>query len=87
MNIKLVDDAHLVWRYWSARLNAAGAAVMSFFMLYPQMVKEAWENLPDSIKSVFPPSIVMGLGIALVVAGSIAQFIKQRKLDELRDKQ
>lgn len=46
---------------------------------------EVWRNLPDDIRTVFPPRFIYGFGIALIVGGVLSKFYVQRKLSEARE--
>ena len=83
--MKLVDDAQLVWKKWSFKLHAAAACFIGPAVVAPQYLKDAWENLPDSIKSNFPPRTVVIIGFVLIVLGVFSMFIQQPKLDAERN--
>lgn len=77
---RLVDNAREVWRHWSLRLGAIGAAFVAWFVSSPETAIAAWAMLPDDLKGHLPPQVVGYFGVLMFVCSLAAKFIKQRKL-------
>ncbi len=78
--IEIVAHARLLFKTWSVWLASAGSAVGAWVQSFPDSASNAWEGLPEDVKS-FIPQHFLGLGAAFMVAMAvIAQFIRQKKL-------
>lgn len=77
---RLVSNAREVWRHWSLRIGAIGAAFVAWFVTSPETAIAAWAMLPPDLKEHLPPYLVGYFGLAMFVVSLLAKFIKQRKL-------
>ena len=67
--MKLVDDAHLLWRRWSTRIAASQAGLVLF-----------WLGLPDDWREAVPRWGIAVVVALFAVAFVSAQAVKQPKL-------
>lgn len=73
--MKLVDDAHLLWRRWSTRIAAGQAGLVLF-----------WSGLPDDWRTAIP-EWALALVVAIFAVSFIsAQAVKQESLHKDADK-
>lgn len=82
--MKLVPEWRSLWRSHSVQFQAAAAAFFIALGSMTDVAIEVWRNLPDDIRTVFPPWFVYGFGVALIVGGILSKFYVQRKLTEAR---
>lgn len=78
--MKLVDGWNKFYKYWSIRLGALGAAIVSVLVAFPDIALHAWAALPDDLKSVIPPNYMPLIGVGIFVMSMVAKFIPQNKL-------
>lgn len=64
--MKLVDDAHLLWRRWSTRIAASQAGLVLF-----------WATLPDDWKAAVP-----GYVIAIMVGIFALSFVSAQAISQ-----
>lgn len=83
--MKLVPEWRSLWRSHSVRFQAAAAAFFIALGSMTDVAIEVWRNLPDDIRTVFPPWFAYGFGVALIVGGILSKFYVQRKLTEARE--
>lgn len=68
-----VDNWRKATKWWSVRMNAAGAVLLPLLMLVPQMPKEVQELLPPAARA-----IVAGLWCILNI---VVRLKAQKKLN------
>jgi hypothetical protein len=73
----LVDDARNWWRWWSMRLNALGLAILAWVQIDPVSVLYVWAMMPEEVKAVLPPRILVFVGLGLFALSMIARVVKQ----------
>lgn len=78
--MQLINDWHRCHRFWSVRLSAVGAVLLTVAQEFPDALSHVWLIVPDEIRSEIPHSLVQWLGIAAVAAGIVARLIRQDKL-------
>ncbi|UBB12362.1 hypothetical protein [Pantoea eucrina] len=83
-SIEFVSHARLLFRAWSVWLGGAGAALGVYLMSAPDAIVTAWNMLPADLKSMLPVNIAQYFSYLLVVLGVVAQFIRQKRLNEQR---
>lgn len=74
LRARLIDDAHLWWRFWSTRLQAAGLTLIAA----ADPLNQALAALPADMRAQLP--FVREVGVFLVVAGMVARVLRQDKL-------
>ncbi|MBS0967707.1 hypothetical protein JK232_02260 [Nissabacter archeti] len=79
-NLEFVAHAKLLFKAWSVWLGSAGAALSAAMQLIPDAALTGWNMLPPDIKSFLPPNYLSIIGSFLMVMAVLAQFIRQRKL-------
>lgn len=67
MTIRLVDDWKKVWTYSSSQLATLGAAAAA---AGPAL--DAWNVVPDSLKSVLPSTLSAAMPLIIIFAAIIA---------------
>lgn len=67
MTIRLVDDWKKVWTYSSSQLATLGAAAAA---AGPAL--DAWNVVPDSLKSVLPSTITAAMPLIIIFCAIIA---------------
>lgn len=82
--MKLVPEWRSLWRSHSVQFQAAAAAFFIALGSLTDVAIEVWRNLPDDIRTVFPPWFVYGFGVALIVGGILSKFYVQQKLTDAR---
>lgn len=80
--MKLIDNWCQWHKFWSTRLQLAGAAILTFVEGFPDAYISIWTALPDDVRSEIPSNAVRWLGIAVIITGTFARFIKQNKLEQ-----
>lgn len=78
---ELVGDCRNFWRWWSARFNAAGLALLTFAQFDPVSTLYVWSMMPDEVREFLPPSFLKITGLILVFLGLLSRIVKQKKLD------
>lgn len=69
MNIKkpdLVENASSAWKWFSMNIPAVNVAFLS-----------TWVTLPEKFQNALPVPVVLGIAIALIVAGMVGRLVKQ----------
>jgi hypothetical protein len=73
--MKLVDDAHTLWRRWSTRIAAFQVVTFVAF----------WALIPQDLRDAVPSWAKFGIVILLGLVFIIAQAISQPKLRDCKD--
>lgn len=76
--MKLVENWRQSWRWWSMRLNAAAALLITYVLAAPDVLLSVLNSLPADTRAVFPPAA--GIVIFLLVAG--VRLYKQNHKDD-----
>lgn len=80
--MKLTQDAKVWWKLWSTRLNALGLLVTGWLTAFPDAALFAWNAMPADMKAFFPAQYMPFIGLAILVLGILARFVKQEKLSK-----
>lgn len=78
---ELIPDWKKAWRFWSMRLAALGTAITSLLILWPDAALQAWNLLPQDLKSVLPERMVPIIGVGIFILSMVARVINQPKLN------
>lgn len=81
-SVEFVSHARLLFRAWSVWLSGIGAALGVYLMSAPDAIITAWNMLPPDLKSMLPANIAQYVSYLLVVLGIVAQFVRQKRLNE-----
>lgn len=81
-SVEFVSHARLLFRAWSVWLSGIGAALGVYLASAPEAIITAWNMLPPDLKSMLPVNIAQYVSYLLVALGIIAQFIRQKRLNE-----
>lgn len=65
--MKLVENWRNSWRWWSMRLNAMAAVMITYVLAAPDVLLGVLNSLPADLRAVFPPMVGIVL-FALVAA-------------------
>jgi len=79
--MQLIENWRLAWRFWSVRLQAIGAALLTLSLAAPDYAIQAISLLPLDIRAGIAPEIIQYIALAAVIAGIAARYIKQQKLE------
>lgn len=78
--MKLTKDAKVWWKLWSVRLHALGLLITGWLTAVPDAALFAWNAMPADMKAFLPPQYMPFIGMAILVLGILARFVKQEKL-------
>lgn len=74
---RLVDDWRNWHRWWSMRLNALGLAILTWVQFDPVGVLYVWSLMPDEVRFILPPRVLVFVGLGLFALSMIARVVKQ----------
>ncbi|QZQ48732.1 hypothetical protein K6L24_13080 [Erwinia persicina] len=83
--VALVDHARLLVKTWSVWLASGGSALTAWVQSFPDAALNAWGALPEDVKSCLPHNFLGMIGAFMVAMAVMAQFIRQKKLNDQRD--
>lgn len=75
----VVPNWREVKKRWSVRLGVIGTLITGFAIGAPDIALQVWVAMPMDLKAALPPDFVKWFGLALLIAGQAAAFIRQRK--------
>lgn len=78
--LQFVSHARLLFRTWSVWLASLGSILSAWVQSFPLSALEAWNTLPDDVKSILPHNYLGLVGAFMVAMGVIAQFVRQKNL-------
>lgn len=81
-SVEFVSHARLLFRAWSVWLGGIGTALGVYLASAPDAIINAWNMLPPDLKSMLPVNIAQYVSYLLVALGIVAQFIRQKRLNE-----
>ena len=77
--MKLINGWRQAWRLWSVRLSALGAILTGWSLLAPEALLQAWQVLPDDLRTMVPERIAGVIPTLLFAATIVARLIPQPK--------
>ena len=77
-----VEIPQSIWRSWSLRLNALGAAILLWVSIDPVSVLYVWQMMPPEVRGLIPTQIVSILGGLIFGLSMLARIVRQPKLQE-----
>lgn len=83
MKIELIEGWRKWYKLWSVRLTVLGTLIVGWFLASPDAFLQVWLMLPQDLKDTLPPSVVKFIPIAILVAGTLARVVKQKKLPQV----
>lgn len=83
--MKFVDDVKECWKWWSVRIQAAGAALFAFAAALPDYARQAWEFIPADFRAAIGDDAVKVIAASVFVLAILARVVKQDRLDKYRD--
>ncbi|QNU44372.1 hypothetical protein IDH70_04905 [Mixta calida] len=81
-SVEFVSHARLLFRAWSVWLGGIGTALGVYLASAPDAIITVWNMLPPDLKSMLPVNIAQYVSYLLVALGIVAQFIRQKRLNE-----
>lgn len=79
------DWRDALWRHWSARLIALGAAIQATILTWPESVLYLWSLLPEEARAMLPPRFSLFIPWLCFVLAMGAKLIKQKGKKENED--
>lgn len=81
-SVEFVSHARLLFKAWSVWLASLGSILSAWAQSFPSAAVDAWSALPEDVKSLLPQNYLGLIGAFMVAMGVIAQFVRQKKLNE-----
>lgn len=78
--LQFVSHARLLFKTWSVWLASLGSMLSAWVQSFPSSALDAWNTLPEDVKSILPHNYLGLIGAFMVAMGVIAQFIRQKTL-------
>lgn len=78
--LQFVSHARLLFRTWSVWLASLGSMLSAWAQSFPSAAVDAWNVLPEDVKSILPHNYLGLVGAFMVAMGVIAQFVRQKNL-------
>lgn len=76
--MKLIDNVHHAWRFWSVRLSAVAAAVLAYLTMFPDAIVWAWNELPSEFKTMIPEQYLSLITAFVFIMNIVLRVIKQK---------
>lgn len=78
--LQFVSHARLLFKTWSVWLASMGSMLSAWAQSFPSAAVDAWNVLPEDVKSILPHNYLGLVGGFMVAMGVIAQFVRQKNL-------
>lgn len=78
--MKLVDNARQWYKFWSIRLSALGAFLLSVWFQFNAEIQIWWSVHAAEYFPFLSPQVIKYIGLLLVIASVFARVVKQDKL-------
>ncbi len=78
--MKLIDNAKQWYKFWSIKLSALGAFLMSAWFVYGDSLTLWWSEHAINYFGFLGVDAIKWIGLALVIIGQIARIVKQPEL-------
>ncbi|MCZ4059173.1 hypothetical protein O3W44_08915 [Pantoea sp. LMR881] len=78
--LQFVSHARLLFKTWSVWLASLGSMICAWVQSFPSSALDAWNTLPEDVKSIIPHNYLGFVGAFMVAMGVIAQFVRQKNL-------
>jgi len=78
--LEFVAHARLLFKTWSVWLASLGSMLSAWVQSFPSSALDAWNTLPEDVKSILPHNYLGLIGAFMVAMGVIAQFVRQKNL-------
>ena len=80
-----IDHIDKFCKFWSVRISLVGIGLFSLLTASPDLLLNAWLQLPDEFKSLVPEQYMTILGATIFVLNLVSRSIKQVKLNSELD--
>ncbi len=80
--LEFVKHARLLFKTWSVWLASLGSMLSAWVQSFPTSALDAWSTLPQDVKDILPHNYLGLIGAFMVAMGVIAQFVRQKSLNE-----
>lgn len=77
----LVEDARNWWKWWSVRVDLIGVAFAGYFMVFPGVAMDVWNQLPPDLKALIPAQWTQAISVGLLVLSLVVRTLKQKNLE------
>ncbi|MFE0584822.1 DUF7940 domain-containing protein [Pantoea vagans] len=81
-SVEFVSHTRLLFKAWSVWLASLGSMLSAWVQSFPQNALDAWNVLPPDVKALLPQNYLGLIGAFMVAMGVIAQFVRQKTLNE-----
>ncbi|RPE03501.1 hypothetical protein BBB56_03130 [Candidatus Pantoea deserta] len=78
--LEFVAHARLLFKTWSVWLASLGSMLSAWVQSFPSSALDAWNALPEDVKSILPHNYLGLIGAFMVAMGVVAQFVRQKNL-------
>lgn len=78
--LQFVSHARLLFKTWSVWLASLGSMLSAWSQSFPSAAVDAWNVLPEDVKTILPHNYLGFVGAFMVAMGVIAQFVRQKNL-------
>ena len=86
MRINLIDNWKQCYKMWSVRLSSFGAALMGYFLYFPDSALWLWQMMPREIHALLPSNVAMFIAFVIFIGTAISRLVKQNKLHQKEPK-
>lgn len=78
--LEFVQHARLLFKTWSVWLASLGSMLSAWAQSFPSSALDAWNALPEDVKTILPHNYLGMIGAFMVAMGVLAQFVRQKNL-------
>jgi hypothetical protein len=75
--VEFIDDIRDAYKFWSVRIMALGAVVISYLSFFPVDALWLWAYMPAEVKAFIPDNIANILAVLIFLISILARVIKQ----------
>lgn len=80
--MKLIPEWRKALKFWSVRLSALGAILMSIVLAWPDSLLYLWSMMPAEVYAYLPERVSQVLALFIFVMTAISRIVKQRSGDD-----
>lgn len=75
--MKLIENWRQAWRLWSVRVNALGAMLLGWVLLWPESILALWSLVTPEARDLLPRWLSVGAPLVLFLLALGARLVKQ----------
>lgn len=83
--LEFVKHARLLFKTWSVWLASLGSMLSAWVQSFPSSALDAWNSLPQDVKDILPHNYLGMIGAFMVAMGVMAQFVRQKGLNQQKN--